>query len=121
MTDTDICIPALENGSTGENGGQKQLPIKWEEEISLEGVNGTIKNSSDIEESIENFEGLLQLNGSSIGQEADTSMLSDQSSSLAASKVTNAACYIILVMHLTPKLYLMRPCNFNNRKPKLKK
>lgn len=87
MADTDICIPPLENGSTGENGGHEQLPIQWDEGMSLEGVNGTIKNSSDIEESIENFEGLLQLNGNSVGQGADTSMLSDQSNSLAASKV----------------------------------
>lgn len=75
MADTDICIPALENGSIDENGGHEQLPI-----------NGTVRSTSNIEESIENFEGMLQLNGNSAGQEADTSMLSDQSNSLAASK-----------------------------------
>ncbi|KAL8090055.1 uncharacterized protein LOC141697476 [Apium graveolens] len=88
MADTDICIPSLENGSKSENGGHGQLPIKWEEDMSLEGVIGTIKNTSDIEESVENFEALLQLNGDSIGQGADTSMLSDQSNGLAASKET---------------------------------
>lgn len=87
MTDIDICIPALENGSKSENGGHKQLPVKWEADVSLKGVNGTIKNSPDIEESIENFEGSLQLNGNSIGQGTDTSMLSDQSNSIGASKV----------------------------------
>ncbi|KAK1382859.1 TPX2 domain-containing protein [Heracleum sosnowskyi] len=86
MTDTNIYIPALGNGSTGENGVHEQIPVKREEEMSLEGLNGTIKSSSDIEESIGNFEGMIQLNGNSSGQGADTSMLSDQSNSLAASK-----------------------------------
>ncbi|KAK1382855.1 TPX2 domain-containing protein [Heracleum sosnowskyi] len=86
MTDTNICIPALGNGSTGENGVHEQIPVKREEEMSLEGLNGTIKSSSDMEESIGNFEGMIQLNGNSSGQEADTSMFSDQSNSLAASK-----------------------------------
>ncbi|KAL8134088.1 hypothetical protein AgCh_009236 [Apium graveolens] len=88
MDDTGIFIQALKNGSKAENGGHGQLPIKWEEDMSLEGVNGTIKNTFDIEESVENFEPLLHLNGDFIGQGADTSMLSDQSNGLAAYKET---------------------------------
>ncbi|XP_017231252.1 protein WVD2-like 6 [Daucus carota subsp. sativus] len=86
MTDTDIYIPAAENGPTGENGVHEQVPNKWKEEMSQEEVSGTTKSSSDIEESIGNFKEMLQLNGNSLGQEVDPSMLSDQSNSLAVSK-----------------------------------
>ena len=100
MTDTDIYIPAAENGPTGENGVHEQVPNKWKEEMSQEEVSGTTKSSSDIEESIGNFKEMLQLNGNSLGQEADPSMLSDQSNSLAASKVANAACNVLLCILL---------------------
>lgn len=113
MTDTDVYIPALKNGSTGENGAHEQAPIKWEEEMSLEEVNGTIKSSSGIEESIENFKDRIQLNGNVLGQEADITMLSE------ASKVENAA-HLLLVMLFTLILYLTCPCNFTNRNPKWK-
>lgn len=96
--DTDNVIALSGNGKSGENGIREQLPVKWDEGISSEQVNGTLNDSSEIEGFNENFESALKLNDNSFAQEAEGSVVPAESNGVTVSKVVNIASFFPLLV-----------------------